>query len=371
MKTNWKFVLERLVFKFLLTGLQMLKPEQAHALAIKFLKIKYPKAKDVPNHERLKVKFCNIELENPIGLAAGFDKNAEVIPGLFSLGFGFVEIGAATPYPQKGNKKPRLFRLKEDEGIINRLGFNNLGIAHITKKLEIYNGVGTVGLNIGANRNSPDKICDFIDVLSRSAHLVDFLTINVSSPNTEDLRKLQSRKNLIELVRKIKQNYVVKLYKKPILLKIAPDLTNRELKSIIEICQMYEISGIVATNTTTERPNLKSPLQKESGGLSGKPLFEISNQVLAKLYYLSGGKIPLIGVGGIFSGEDAFKKICIGASVVQLYTALTYQGPYLVNSILIKLSHLIEEAGYTNVSEAVGSKNHDYLMKETDRSIFG
>jgi dihydroorotate dehydrogenase len=317
------------------------------------------------------VQFCNINLPNPIGLAAGFDKNAEVLPGLFSLGFGFIEVGAVTPHPQKGNKKPRIFRLREDQAIINRLGFNNLGMHQIIHRLSTYKGDGKIGLNVGVNRTSPNKILDFVSVLNYTSPAVDFLTINVSSPNTEGLRNLQSKQDLIKLVKEVMRSDVVIKDHKPILLKIAPELNDEELKSIISICGNYGISGIIATNTTTKRPNLKSSHCNETGGLSGRPLFNISNTILAKLYYLSDGKIPIIGVGGVFSGQDAYKKICLGASVVQLYTALTYQGPTVVKKIITELKDLLDEEGYENISEAVGSKNLTYLMEETDRSIFG
>ena len=359
------------LFKFALKILHLIQPEQAHTLALKALKVLNFDTRGLPKYKKLNVHFCEINLPNPIGLAAGFDKDAEVVTGLFSLGFGFLEVGAITPHPQKGNKKPRIFRLKEDQGIINRLGFNNRGMNHLVRKLTSYKGGGKIGLNIGANKNSFDKISDYIQVLSHSSHTVDFVTINVSSPNTEGLRNLQSKNDLTKLVEKIMQNDAVILDKKPILLKIAPDLNDTELKSILEITQKYKVSGIIATNTTTKRPNLNSSYCNESGGLSGQPLFDISNTILAKLYYLSDGKVPLIGVGGIFSGKDAYKKICLGASVVQLYTALTYQGPYVVRDILSEMNDILETEGYNHISEAVGSKNLDYLMAETDRSIFG
>ena len=366
-----KFSLKKNLFKVVLRILNLMQPEQAHTLALTALKLLNLETGELPKYEKLNVRFCEINLPNPIGLAAGFDKDAEVIPGLFSLGFGFLEVGAVTPHPQMGNKKPRIFRLKENQGIINRLGFNNRGMNHLVRKLTSYKGTGTIGLNIGANKNSFDKISDYIKVLTYSSHAVDFVTINVSSPNTEGLRNLQSKHNLTKLVGKIMQNDAVRLDKKPILLKIAPDLNDTELKSILEITQKYKVSGIIATNTTTKRPNLNGSCCNESGGLSGQPLFDISNTILAKLYYLSDGKVPLIGVGGIFSGKDAYKKICLGASVVQLYTALTYQGPYVVRDILSEMNDILETEGYNHISDAVGSKNLDYLMTETDRSIFG
>ena len=366
-----KFLLNEFLSRLGLKGLHLIQPEQAHALAILLLKMRRFKTKTIYNNKKLSVQFCNISLPNPVGLAAGFDKNAEVIPGLFSLGFGFVEVGAVTPHPQFGNKKPRIFKLREDKAIINRLGFNNRGMHYIVKNLGAYKGPGKIGLNIGANKNSHDRISDFVTVLSQSLQAVDFITINVSSPNTEGLRELQRKADLAKLVKNVMQNDAITHSKKPILLKIAPDLENEELISIVGVCQKHKISGIIATNTTTERPNLKSSNHKEIGGLSGKPLFDMSNTTLAKLYYLSAGKVPLIGVGGIFSGKDAYKKICLGASAIQLYTALIYQGPNVVGHILNELNDHLDRDGYQNISEAVGSKNHQYLMEETDRSIFG
>ena len=348
-----------------------LPPELAHSLAIKFLKISPIKVKNIPDDNSLELNFCNIKLPHPIGLAAGFDKNAEIINSLFALGFSFIEVGAVTPYPQTGNKKPRIFRLKKDFAIINRLGFNNLGMHDIARKIKAYQGNGIIGINVGANKNSSDRISDFIEVLEHNAQNVDFITINISSPNTVGLRNLQRFHDLNHLVQGIMQNEVVIAHKKPVLIKVAPDLNNQELKSIVKVCKKYKISGIIATNTTIQRPKFKGFYKDKAGGLSGKPLFDISNSTLAKLYYLSDGKIPLIGVGGIFSGQDAYKKICLGASVVQLYTGLIYQGPYVVENILNQLRDILDSEGHYSISDAVGSKNHEYLMAETDRSIFG
>ena len=351
--------------------LNFLPPEIAHSLVIKFLKIKPIKVKNIPDDDRLELNFCNIKLPHPVGLAAGFDKNAEIIKSLFALGFSFIEVGAVTPYPQIGNQKPRIFRLKKDFAIINRLGFNNRGMHHISKKIKAYKGNGKIGINVGANKNSSDRISDFVKVLTHNAQNVDFITINVSSPNTVGLRNLQRFRDLDKLIQSIMQNEFVIAHKKPILIKVAPDLKNQELKSIVKVCKKYKISGIIATNTTIQRPQFKGSYQDKAGGLSGKPLFDISNSTLAKLYYLSEGKIPLIGVGGVFSGQDAYKKICLGASVVQLYTGLIYQGPYVVENILNQLKDILDAEGHYSISEAVGSKNHEYLMAETDRSIFG
>ena len=351
--------------------LNFLPAEIAHSLAIKFLQIKPIKVKNIPNDDRLALNFCDIKLPHPVGLAAGFDKNAEIIKSLFSLGFSFIEVGAVTPYPQTGNRKPRIFRLKKDYAIINRLGFNNRGMHYVSRKIKAYKGNGKIGINVGANRNSSDRISDFVKVLTLNAQNVDFITVNVSSPNTVGLRDLQRFRDLNQLVLSIMQSEVMIAHKKPILIKVAPDLNNQELKSVVKVCKKYKISGIIATNTTIQRPHFKGSYEYKVGGLSGKPLFDISNSTLAKLYYLSEGKIPLIGVGGVFSGKDAYKKICLGASVVQLYTSLIYQGPDVVENIINQLRDILREEGHHSISEAVGSKNHEYLMSETDRSIFG
>ena len=365
--------MKKYFYKFLIKLVQLLDPEKAHFIALFYLKFNNFNRKCIQkDFKKLNTSFCNINIKNPIGLAAGFDKNGEAINGLLNLNMGFVEIGAVTPKPQYGNKKPRIFRLKKDYAIINRLGFNNLGMKIIKKNINRNFKDGIIGINVGANKNSKDKISDFIDVISCFSNDVNYFTINISSPNTFGLRKLQNKRNLNELLYRICSEKKLINIKKPILIKISPDLENDELEIIVESCQKYKIDGIVATNTSVHRnSNLKNNSSKENGGLSGKPLFYRSNLVLAKLYYLSNGKIPLIGVGGVFSGKDAYKKICIGATVVQLYTALSYEGPLLFNNILNELNSLVERDGFNNISEAVGSKNYEFLKDETDLSIFG
>ena len=365
----WKIMINRFLVKMAI----LLEPEKAHFLALLYLKlnflfIKYPQK----NFEALNTSFLNLKLKNPLGIAAGFDKNGEVINGMFNLGVGFVEIGAVTPKSQYGNNKPRVFRLRYDKALINSLGFNNQGMKKIRKNLEKNLGYLPLGINVGANKSSKDKISDFIDVISYFSREVDYFTINISSPNTYKLRSLQKKENLDELLKKITLNNLKKKINKPILIKISPDLDNEELKTIVELCQIYKIAGIVATNTTVYRDfNLQSKNSQMSGGLSGKPLFQKSNIILAKLYFLSNGNIPLIGVGGIFNGHDAYKKICLGATTVQLYTALAYNGSIILSKILNEMNTLVKKDGFNNISEAVGSKNFQFLMNETDRSIFG
>ena len=348
------------------------EPEKAHFFALILLIYNFfSKFFSKKKFEFLNTSFFNVKINNPIGVAAGFDKNGEAIRGIFNLGVGIVEIGAVTPKPQYGNERPRIFRLNEDNALINRLGFNNQGMIKIKKNIKKYNH-GVLGINVGANKDSNDKVSDFIEVISYFSKEVDYFTINISSPNTHMLRSLQKKENLDELLKRINSNNEEKKINKPILIKISPDLDDEELKTIVKLCQIHKIAGIVATNTTVNRDfNFISKNSQKSGGLSGKPLFQKSNIILAKLYFLSKGTIPLVGVGGIFNGQDAYKKICLGATTVQLYTALTYNGPILLNKILDEMNTLVKKDGFSNISEAVGSKNFQFLMDETDRSIFG
>ena len=359
--------------KLILKVAKFLDPEKAHFFLLLYLKFHYL-IKIIPLKEfkSLNTKFCNIKLKNPLGLAAGLDKNAEVIKGLFNLGISLVEVGAVTPKPQYGNKKPRVFRLNNDFAIINRLGFNNLGMKKVRRNIKNNIGYGALGVNVGANKDSENKISDFINVISYFSNDVDYFTLNISSPNTYGLRTLQKKNNLEKLLSKLVINNKLKKIRTPILIKISPDLANEDLKTIVDLSKTYKIAGIVATNTTVDRDsNLKSSYSKEDGGLSGKPLFNQSNIILAKLYFLSNGTIPLIGVGGVFSGEDAYKKICIGATIVQLYTAFAFKGPLVFHKILEELNTLLKKDGFNHISDAVGSKNRQFLIDETDRSIFG
>ena len=358
--------------EFLIIIAKFFEPEKAHFFALILLKYNFfSKFFSKKKFEFLNTSFFNVKINNPIGVAAGFDKNGEAIRGIFNLGVGIVEIGAVTPKPQYGNERPRIFRLNEDNALINRLGFNNQGMIKIKKNIKKYNH-GVLGINVGANKDSNDKVSDFIEVISYFSKEVDYFTINISSPNTHMLRSLQKKENLDELLKRINSNNKEKKINKPILIKISPDLDDEELKIIVELCQIHKIAGIVATNTTVNRDfNFISKNSQKSGGLSGKPLFQKSNIILAKLYFLSKGTIPLVGVGGIFNGQDAYKKICLGATTVQLYTALTYNGPILLNKILDEMNTLVKKDGFSNISEAVGSKNFQFLMDETDRSIFG
>ncbi len=342
--------------------LHRLDPETSHHLSLKALQwglVPLPGPITTP---RLATELAGMPLANPLGLAAGYDKNAVALGPLTRAGFGFIEVGAATPLPQPGNPKPRLFRLTEDRAAINRFGFNNDGAEAIAARLSARKpGVVPVGLNLGANKQSADRADDFARVLATCGPHIDFATVNVSSPNTERLRELQGPAALAALLSGVMEVRGTLPRPIPIFLKIAPDLTDDELAAIAEVALAAGIAGIVATNTTLSRDGLNSPLRDEPGGLSGAPLFGRSTRVLALLSQLTGGRLPLIGVGGISSAEDAFQKIRAGASAVQIYTALVFGGLSLVREILSGLDAKLAEAGFTNVAEAVGSGRNDWL----------
>lgn len=341
--------------KVALRLLSNLDPEKAHNLAMRALKFGLiPKTQGF-QAKSLELSVLGLKFKNPLGLAAGFDKNAEAIKPLMEFGFGFIEVGAVTPFAQIGNPKPRLFRLKEDSAIINRFGFNNDGMHEVSKRLSRRPSNGIVGLNLGANKNSADRISDFATVFKTCSKFIDFATVNVSSPNTENLRELQSDKELRKLLNGVIASQDSLKTKVPVFLKIAPDLEQEELKNIASVAIDTKIDGIIATNTTISRNNLKSSYQHEKGGLSGAPIFEISTRVLAQLYSITEGKMPLIGVGGVFTGEQVFQKIQAGASLVQIYSALIYSGFSATNKILRELDISLRENGFKNVEEAVGT----------------
>jgi len=342
-------------------ALRLVDPEAAHGLALKALKMGLVPSAGVLTSPRLKTSLAGMELPNPLGLAAGFDKNAEVLHPLAKSGFGFVEVGAITPRAQPGNPKPRLFRLTEDKAAINRFGFNNHGMDAAAAKLAARPKTGVIGLNLGANKDSDDRASDFAKVLAKCGPYLDFATVNVSSPNTEKLRDLQGKAALSGLlvgVMEVREGLDRKI---PVFLKIAPDLSKSEIAEIAKVAIENGISGIIATNTTLSRDGLKSPHRGEMGGLSGAPVFEKSTRVLAQLSKLTDGKLPLIGVGGVSNAKEAYAKIKAGASAVQLYTALVYGGMGLVKDIVTGLDTLLEKDGFANVSEAVGTGREDWL----------
>ncbi len=350
-----------LVEKLALKALHNVDPETAHALSIKALKSGLTPTPGPVSSARLKCEIAGIALANPVGLAAGFDKNAEALAPLSQAGFGFIEVGAATPRPQPGNPKPRLFRLSEDRAAINRFGFNNEGMEVIGERLAKRPTDAVIGLNLGANKDSDDRAADFARVLAHCGAHLDFATVNVSSPNTEKLRDLQGKAALSALLRGVIETRDSLARRVPVFLKIAPDLDRAAIEDITAVGLETGIDAVIATNTTLARDGLKSAHRDETGGLSGAPLFEKSTRVLAQLSELLDGKVPLIGVGGISTPEQAYAKICAGASAVQLYTAMVYGGLSLGADIARELDALLDRDGFANVAAAVGSKRGDWL----------
>lgn len=350
-------VLERIA----LAGMHCVDPERAHGLAVQSLKLGLGFGHGPVRSARLSTTLAGMELANPVGLAAGFDKNAEVVGPLAQAGFGFLEVGAATPRPQPGNPKPRLFRLTEDQAAINRFGFNNEGMDVIAERLAARVVGVPVGLNLGANKDSEDRAQDFATVLRRCGPHVNFATVNVSSPNTERLRDLQGRAALSALLAGVMEARAELKKPIPVFLKIAPDLDDAALTEIAEVAVEAGLAGIIATNTTLSRDGLKSPHKDEAGGLSGQPVFEKSTRVLARLSQLLDGAVPLIGVGGVGSAEQAYAKIRAGASAVQIYTAMVYGGLSLAGEIARGLDALLERDGFANVADAVGTGRGDWL----------
>lgn len=345
-----------------LAALHRFDPERAHGLSLLALRaglVPLPGPAALP---RLQTTLAGMPLLNPVGLAAGYDKNAEALAPLSRAGFGFIEVGAATPLPQPGNDKPRLFRLTEDRAAINRFGFNNQGMEAIATRLAArQRDAVPVGLNLGANKTSVDRVADFVRVLAHCGPHIDFATVNVSSPNTERLRDLQGPLALAALLKNVMAARDTLARPIPVFLKIAPDLNLDDLQDIAEVAMAARISGIIATNTTLDRKGLKSANRGQAGGLSGAPLFEKSTRVLAQLSRLTQGMLPLIGVGGIGSAEEAYQKIRAGASAVQLYTAMVYQGISIVPKIAKGLDALLARDGFANVSLAVGTGRSAWL----------
>lgn len=340
-------------------GLPLLRgltdPETAHGLALAALNAGLGPRGGAPTSARLATRVAGLDLPNPVGLAAGFDKNATALAPLARAGFGFVEVGAATPLPQPGNPKPRLFRLDADRAAINRFGFNNDGAEAIAARLALRPKGAVIGLNLGANKTSADRAADFAKVLTLAGPHVDFATVNVSSPNTEKLRDLQGRAALDALLGGVMAANAALARPVPVFLKIAPDLTEAELAEICEVAEARGVAALIATNTTLSREGLNSPHKGEAGGLSGRPLFERSTRILAQAARLTGGRLPLIGVGGIGSAEDAYAKIRAGASAVQFYTAMVFGGIGLAREIALGLDALLERDGFAHVAEAVGA----------------
>ena len=337
---------------------RMLDAETAHGVALRLLKNGLVPVPAVYASPRLRTNVLGLEFANPVGLAAGFDKNAEVIDAMLAQGFGFVEAGSVTPKAQPGNPKPRMFRLPEDQGVINRLGFNNQGCDRVAERLRARKArgpwAGVVGLNLGKNKDQQDAIADYVAGIERLGQYADYIVVNVSSPNTPGLRALQSAQTLHGLLRATRTAVDALPVRKPLLVKIAPDLSEDELRAIAEVVMTNRIDGLIAGNTTLARDGLRSQRGVETGGLSGKPLFERATRVLRAVYRATGGMLPLVGCGGVHDGATAYAKIRAGASLVQLYTALVYGGVGLVQVILRDLDRSLHRDGFTRVSEAVG-----------------
>lgn len=333
--------------------LRRLDPETAHGLALRALRVT-PLPASPAEDPILATTFAGLALSNPVGLAAGLDKNAEALSGLARLGFGFVECGSVTPRPQSGNPKPRLFRLAEDRAIINRMGFNNAGLDAFAAHLSRRPGDAVVGGNLGANKDTEDKAADYVAGLIRLKGLADYFTVNISSPNTPGLRALQGRDALDDLLGRIAE---ARADAAPVFLKVAPDLTPEEIEMIVEAAIAHRIDALIVSNTTLDRPDsLRSADAAESGGLSGAPLRDKALQALTHAADASAGRLPLIGVGGIGSGADAYARIRAGASAVQLYSALIYEGPGLVGRIKRDLAARLRADGFSMLSEAIGAR---------------
>ena len=343
--------------------LKRLPAETAHRAAINALKIA-PPARTSSSDPRLAVEVMGLRFPNPLGLAAGFDKNAEVPGAMLKLGFGFVEVGTLTPRPQEGNVRPRLFRLSEDAAVINRFGFNNKGFERARARLE-RRPRGIVGVNLGANKDAADRVEDYALGVKTFAPLADYLTLNVSSPNTPGLRDLQRREALDDLIARVLAARGETEPRRPLMLKIAPDLDARDLEDIVSVALTRRIDGLIVSNTTVARPaSLTSRNRSESGGLSGRPLFEPSTRLLARTYLMTGGAMPLIGCGGVEDAETALAKIEAGANLVQLYTGLALKGAGVVAEILEGLSRAVEARGVNRIGELVGARASAWAAEE-------
>ncbi|HEX7108094.1 MAG TPA: quinone-dependent dihydroorotate dehydrogenase [Aestuariivirga sp.] len=342
-------------FKVMRPLLHCMDAEAAHRLTIGAMKTGLGGAARISSPANLAISCFGLDFQNPLGLAAGFDKNAEVPDAMLGLGFGFVEVGTVTPRPQEGNPRPRLFRLGEDQAVINRMGFNNEGHAAVLQRLhQRKDNPGIVGVNIGANKDSSDRVSDYVAGISAFSDVASYFSVNISSPNTPGLRNLQSAEELRPLLKRLNEARKVQKRQVPMLLKIAPDLETDETQAIAECCMNSVVDGVIISNTTISRPWLQSRHTKETGGLSGAPLFDLSTRQLARFYNHTKGKIPLVGAGGISSAEQAWTKICAGASLLQLYSALVFQGPELVQEILMGLSRKVSQSNMASLREAVG-----------------
>ena len=346
------------IHEFAARSLRLLDPEDAHRLGLAALRVGLGPVDRATPDPILATTLAGLDLANPIGLAAGFDKNARAPAALLAAGLGFVECGTTTPRPQEGNPRPRLFRLAADRAVINRMGFNNAGLDAFAVALAA-RGPGVVGANVGANKDTVDRAGDYVLGLRHLWVLADYFTLNISSPNTPGLRELQERAALVDLlgaVAEARRDLTTAHGSKPVFLKIAPDVTDAQILDIVEVALAHGVEGLIISNTTLTRPeSLKSAARAEAGGLSGAPLFESSTRLLARVRQACGARLALVGVGGVASGADAYAKIRAGASAVQLYTALAYQGPALIPRLKADLAARLRADGFASVAQAVGA----------------
>ena len=332
-----------------------LDPEFAHSLAIKALKTNLFLKQKIPEDLYLKSTLFGKEIKNPIGIAAGFDKDAEVYNSLFNLGFGFVEVGTVTPLKQYGNKKPRVFRLEKDKALINRLGFNNSGSDNVSKRIKKNKPIGILGVNIGPNWDSKDRVGDYLIGFKKFYNLADYITINISSPNTENLRDFHNLDELENLLDKIFAEKKKLSSKIPIALKVSPDINNEIIKDISKLLMEYKVNALIVSNTTDQnRDNLKDHQKFQRGGLSGKPLRDISNKLINHFFKNLNGQVKIIGVGGVDSGKSAYEKFLSGADFVQLYTGMVFRGPKIAIKINEELKTILKEKKIKNYSEIIG-----------------
>lgn len=359
-----------LLFKILRPAFFLLPPETAHKLTLKLLKLGiHPRFG--PHDSILSQKIAGLNFRNPLGIAAGFDKTAATMPALFSMGLGMVEIGTVTPEPQAGNPKPRIFRDKKNKAVINRMGFPGEGARAFEKNLDAFmhkkKATHIIGVNIGKNKTTEDPYQDYITLIKDFGEKTDYLTVNISSPNTPGLRELQKVEILSQLMDKVfdaRKTYC-KTKQPPIFFKFAPDLSDEELAGIAKLCMDKKVDGVILANTTLDRPSvLNERFAKEAGGLSGAPLKDKSTEIIRKFYNATDGQIPIIGVGGITSAQDAYEKMRAGASLVQLYTGLVFEGPGLIKEILDGLPVLLEKDGFDHIAQAIGADHPSKLIKK-------
>jgi dihydroorotate dehydrogenase len=350
--------------------LTLLPPEEAHEVTLRSLEYGiFPRSRG-PDHPSLTLTFAGLTLPNPVGVAAGFDKDGRVPDALLALGCGFAEIGSVTPLAQPGNPEKRVFRLVRDRAVINRLGFNNRGHQAALARLQKRQPGGVVGVNIGANKDAPDRIADFVRGIATFSDVASYLTVNISSPNTPGLRDLQAPEALDELLGRVMDARAALVAagkpRRPVVVKLSPDIAEEDLGAIIARLEAHKVDGIAVSNTTLARHGLRDPAAGEAGGLSGRPLFHRSTAMLARVYEATGGKIPLIGIGGIDSGETALAKIEAGATLIQLYTGLVYEGPGLIQRIKDHLTEVVRREGLFAISDLIGKRAQPWAAKPLD-----